>query len=65
MFGTVILLIIGPISLTILNAFAQAKTLQTPLGREILNSVATAIILIEIIALLGAGLLIWLMSNFA
>lgn len=63
--GTVTLLIVGLISLTILNAFAQAETLQTSMGREILDSAATAIVLIVIIGLPGAGLLIRLMSNLA
>ena len=63
--GAVILLILGLVSLTILDTFAQAETLQTPLGREILDSAATSIVLIVIIGLPGAGLLIRLMSNMA
>jgi len=63
--GAVALSIVGLVSLEILNTFAQAETLQTPIGREILDSAATAIVLIVIIGLPGAGLVIRLMSNLA
>lgn len=63
--GLIILTIVALVSLAILDAFAQVESLQTPQGREILDSAATAIVLIVVIGASGVGLVIWMMSELS
>jgi len=63
--GLIILTIVALMSLAILDAFAQVESLQTPQGREILDSAATAIVLIAVIGASGVGIIIRLMSELS
>ena len=63
--GLLTLTIVALVSLAILDAFAQAEALHTPMGMEILESAATAIVLIVVIGASGVGFVIRMMSELS